>query len=635
MIRAHVVRALVAALAALVVLVFPRFVWADELRASVDANVIEVGQTVSLRLEGTTTSGDVGTVEPGPTPGFRVIGRSVMPTRMVSIVNGVRTDRSGVQATFTLLAERTGTFSLGPCSASFGGRIVRSGRAEVRVVARGQAPRRPEPQDPFAGLFGRRTAPSPHSNPFDFLDEPQAPPEPTVDPKLALPAPRGTTAFLHATVDKHAAVVGEQVTFSVYLYVEGSSREPQIGDVHEASAPAFLRKSLLENDNEAKHLGLAKVGDQIYEVKLVRRVALFPLKAGALPIAGMTLRIFRNASQRQRPESIRESETLEVVVSEPPAAGKIPGTSLGDVGDFTLRAEVAPREIPRGGAVAVNLTVEGYGNFPNRLALPTVKGAEWLEPEVQEKLGAGPDDRYGGSRTFRYVVRLREPGAFSLGSVAFPYYSARHKKYETARADLGFVTVTNDGKAPPPADEKEQMLPGLPPPRGGLEGTTMETTKPISDKGGAWLLVFASPLAFVALSLGARAKDRFVATRRDRETSPDAELARRIAVADAAVKKSEPLAAVRAALTVLEQGALVKLGIAIRGASEGEKRTKLTEAGLEDADVTAWLEAFASAEARRYAPEPPTADEAREEVARAKALVNKAKKRKPSREDDA
>ena len=77
MIRAHVVRALVAAL---VVLVFPRFVWADELRASVDANVIEVGQTVSLRLEGTTTSGDVGTVEPGPTPGFRVIGRSVMPT---------------------------------------------------------------------------------------------------------------------------------------------------------------------------------------------------------------------------------------------------------------------------------------------------------------------------------------------------------------------------------------------------------------------------------------------------------------------------------------------------------------------------------------------------------------------------
>lgn len=602
---------------------FPRRARADELRIAADPSVVEVGEVLSLRLEGTTTSGDVGAVEPGPTPGFRVAGRSVMPTRMVSIINGVRTDRTGLSATFTLVAERTGTFTLGPAVATFGGRAVRSTRVEVRVVPRGQAPRRNQPQDPFGGLFGPRG--NMHSNPFDFLDEPKAQDEPILDPKLALPAARGQGSFLHATVDKRAALVGEQVTFSVYLYVDAQGREPQIGDVHEAPTASFVRKSLLANENEAKRVGLAKVGDKVFEVKLVRRVALFPLKAGKLPTGAMSLRVFRTAAQRQNAESIRESEDFEIAVTEPPTAGKLPGVTPGDVGDFTLRAEVAPREAPRGGAIAVTLTLEGYGNFPSRLALPTVKGVEWLEPEVSEKLGAGPDDRFGGSRTFKYVVRVDEPGAFSLGSVLFPFYSATQKKYDTARADLGFVTVTNDGKAPKPGVADEPLLPTLPAARGALEGTVL-ATGPISDRAPAWLLVFASPLAFVALGLGARAKDALAARKETRAASPDAELDRRLAACDDALAKNDALAAVRLALAVLEQGALVRLGVSIRGASAAEKREKLASAGLSDADVDAWLDAFAAAEARRYAPEPPTADEARAEVERAHALVKKARR---------
>ena len=131
--------------------------WADELHVALDAHVVEVGQTVTMRLEGAGTSGEVTAVEPGPTPGFRVAGRSVMPTRMVSIVNGVRNERSGVSASFTLLAERVGVYSLGPATATFGGRVRRSERVEVKVVPRGQGPRRSQQnQDPFAQIFGPR-----------------------------------------------------------------------------------------------------------------------------------------------------------------------------------------------------------------------------------------------------------------------------------------------------------------------------------------------------------------------------------------------------------------------------------------------------------------------------------------------
>jgi hypothetical protein len=601
---------------------FPGFARADDLRAMVDANVVEVGQTVALRLEGSSSRGEVTNVESGPTPGFRVVGRSVMPSRMVSITNGVRTDRVGVSATFTLVAERVGTFTLGPCSATFDGRVRKSDRMEVRVVPKGQGPRRQDPLDPFGQLF------APHGSPrFDSLLEPD-PPEPTLDPKLALPKARGAVGFLHATVDKTRAVVGEQVTFAVYLYVEADGREPQIGDVHEAPASDYLKKTLLENESEAKHVGLAKVGDRIYEVKLVRRAALFPLKAGILPVGSMSMRIFRSVNQRTSPLSVRESEPLDVTVVEPPAIGRPPGTNPGDVGDFALRAEVTPRDVDRGDAVSVTLTVEGRGNFPNRLVLPTANGAEWLDPEIREKLGADTEERYGGTRTFKYVVRMREPGSVSLGTVQFPHYSPFTKKYQMARAELGFVTVKDDGKGKGSGAGSTEvvMLPNLPAPRGRLEGGPRAAVTPFSDRREAWLLVFVSPLALVSfVSLG-RLRERLAIAKASRRESPEAELTRRLGAADDALSKGDFPGAVRAALTVLEQGAEVSLGVIVKGASAARRRELFSDAGLDERTIDAWLDAFTSGEARRYAPAPPTEAEAREEISRAKALVRAGKK---------
>ena len=156
----HVVGAIVALA---LTLLSARRAHADELHARVDTNVVEVGQTVSLRLEGSTTSGDVGNVDPGPTPGFRIIGRSVMPTRMVSIVNGVRTDKTGLSATFTLLAEKTGTTTLGPCTVTFGGRQVRSARVDVRVVPRGQGPKQAAPRGVVRSCLPQEL-PAPHES---------------------------------------------------------------------------------------------------------------------------------------------------------------------------------------------------------------------------------------------------------------------------------------------------------------------------------------------------------------------------------------------------------------------------------------------------------------------------------------
>ncbi len=588
---------------------------ADDLRARISDKLVEVGQVITLHLDASSTTGEVTGVSPGPVPGFRVVGKSLMPTQTVTIVNGVRTDSRGMSATFTLRAERVGIFTLGPATATLGGRSRQTAPVEVHVVPAGQAPRRQDPFDPFKQFFDPPS--SPGRSPLDDLLQDNAP---TTDPKLALPAPRGAVAFLHAIADKTHAVVGEQVSFTVHLYIEADGRDPHIGDVHEAPASDFIRRPLLENETEARHVGLAKVGGRIYEVKLVRKTALFPLKAGLLPVGAMSLRIFRDAAGRSRPDSLRESESLSVSVTEPPLTRRPAGYALGDVGDFSLKAEVTPREVEQDGAVAITVELSGTGNLPSKLPLPTARGVEWLEPEVSEKLGGDFEDRFGGTRTFRHVVRLHEAGAIDLGELGLPFFSPRSRSYGVARAALGSVVV-RPGESKKPVDVvKDDRLPGLPLARTQLEGRG-EASPRLTDRPLPWLGLFGFPGAFVLAGAAGRARRALLERRRAREGSPEAELFTRMKAAEQALREGRAPETVQATLGMIEQAALARLGVNLRGVAGDAKGALLEEAGLDPDAAASWVAAIASAEELRYAPVPPTLARAKEELACAKKLI--------------
>ena len=206
------------------------------------------------------------------------------------------------------------------------------------------------------------------------------------------------------------------MTLTVYLYEDPYQHQGRPADVHEANALDFLKRSLLEDETRAVGVGIAKVGGRAWNVKLVRKSALFPLKAGRLVIDPMSLTLPRARV------GLRESERLTVDVSEPPVKGRPPGYQLGDVGDFAMTATVNPRTLVQDGAVGVTLELRGTGNLPSKLPLPTIPGVEWLEPQMNEKLGGQAEDRFGGTRTFAYVVRFYKPGTIDLGEVRLSFY---------------------------------------------------------------------------------------------------------------------------------------------------------------------------------------------------------------------
>jgi hypothetical protein len=594
-----------------------------QLQVQVDEDTVGVGEVLHLQLSAQSADAMPTDPQPGATPGFAVRGQSSSPSQTHIIINGNRTDRYGLSADWSLQAQRVGNFTLGPVTVVIGGVRYASRPLTVRVVRAGQAPQRPAPQpqspfgfspfDPWKGLFpGLAPQEPPHA---------QAPAV-TTDPRLSLDAPRGAYYFLHATVDKSNGVVGEQVTFSVYEYIDASAGDLELDDSdnHDPTAADFVKHPLLE---DAALAGYATIGGRTWVVKLVRRWGLFPLHAGVLEIGPMSVTLAR---PRSAAGAKRTSEALQVRVSEPPLAGRPPGYAVGDVGHFSLSAQVTPREVDQGGAVGVHVEVSGTGNLPGAIATPIREGLEWLAPEIHEQVGPIGQEAFGGKRTFDFVVRIGRAGNVDLGEIALPFWDPDGKRYEVARAPLGTVR----SKATPAtssAEARDQPLSGLPSPRDRLEGTKSGRAH-ADDTPLFWLGgVGAWPLAF-GLAVAGRAAGRRVGHAwRTRKASPATELRERVAAARAACAGGDARRADAAIARALEAATVMHAGVSVRGAVGREVVDRLARAGVQPEAASRLAELLRECEAARFAPAAADVLGARDRWARAQGAIRQLEKR--------
>jgi hypothetical protein len=489
-----------------------------ELSATIEPADVEVGEPFSVILS---ASADSGTQVSDPRlalpAGVRAGPPSISTQTQISFINGRLIRKSGISATWQVVASREGVYVIGPPTVSFNGQRVGTNTVRVTVhpagsgSGRGRRQGRPSsPFDPF-GMFPR----------FPGLLEPPdlpSPPEPPQDPALSLDAPLDNRVFLRSVVDQKSPVVGEQVTLTVYLY----KRNPvEATELHEPSVADFFRRDLIAaNSQEQAHSvsinGVAWVAQAIY------RSALFPLRAGDLAIGPMQGTFVGPGAGGPLN---RQSQSIVLHVSEPPARGRPVGYQIGDVGNYVLSATVEPRAAEVGGAVAVNITLGGVGNVPTSVRVPSSSSVEWLDPQLRENIEV-ENGKVRGSRTFAYVVRPKTAGTIELGAVTLPFWDPDRKLYDIARVALGRIAVSPDkaqvaGKEPTPPHDPWSALGA---PREDL-GSFRRPREPLTDRPFYWFGLFGAPLAVVAGSLGARgarrARRAFAARRRSKERGID------------------------------------------------------------------------------------------------------------------
>ncbi len=599
-----VLRAIVFALWIASVVVFAPHAFAQQhaprLRASVSSTQVEVGEVFSVQVSAMASAGDDTPQRPHlPVPAGIVVrgGPSISTQTEVSITGGSMVQRVGTVSTWQVEARRPGRFRIGPPSVMWSGKRLEANPVEVNVLPAGSqgqrgARRGKNPFDPF-GMLGIPRMPNLLG---DDPDDQPAEIGPPTDPTLSLDVAPDRNVFLRAVVDKTEAFVGEQIKLTVYQYVRNGMLE--LTDVHEPSAADFLQLPLLD-PNEHMESRLANVGGSIWRVHTLRKLALFPLKAGRLDIGPMRLSF---VGFGVRGQASRESPPLVITVRDTPSARRPVGFKPGDVGDFAISATVDPRSVERDGATSVRITVKGKGNLPTTLTVPNKKGVEWLEPQVTQKVEID-GDRIAGTRTFAYVVKLHEPGNVDLGEVTLPFFDPDRREYRTAKASLGQIMVANTGPSRVVTETPQQdPFSVLAPVRRQLQPSPARPSY-WTDSKAYWIALASLPLSVLLASAGISAGRKISGRLRTRRDSTERRAHRALDQAASHLKERDYkscAASVERAIHASIEGAT---GIKSRGLLRAELAERLKETLHHDEMTSRILQVLNAADTLRFEPQ--------------------------------
>lgn len=571
---------------------------------------VEVGQRFSVQLTALTDSDAEGPSQPKLPipPSFQMQGPSIASQHQVNMGLGGIQKRVGISATWILSSSTLGRFRLGPASVISNGRQVADKAFIVEIVPAGsiqgqrQRSRGRHPFDPFDPFGDFDPFSGPLLPPMRQLGGPLGQTLPDQQEingwphELDIAAARDPLAFLDARVTPKKVVIGQQLSYSVFAY--GHAGPFGLGNPNQPSFKDFLNYDLMDGENERLHP--MRIGNDVWYATKIQERALFPLRAGRLVIEPMRVQ-FRGSQIGSQYDNVqRESQALTVVVVEPPLNGRPAGYRLGDVGQFQLSANVEPREVSAHEAVAINLTLMGIGNLPQKLELPEIKDVEWLEPtttESTERKGG----KIGGKRTWQYVVKVDEPGEVKLGKVRFPYWDPERSRYEVAAVDLGQLRVKPSTTAEPePAASASKTAPSLSLVARDQLGDVPPPPRYWADLRHFWLFVFLGPLGTIASfglkSLGTMIGAKIGARRSSAKRRTQEQLAacRQILASGDAPAAASGLE--RALVLAIESATTLRA----RGIVRGELASHLVKAGVAPDDATAVVGILDTCDAVRF-----------------------------------
>jgi hypothetical protein len=207
--------------------------------------------------------------------------------------------------------------------------------------------------------------------------------------------------FVVAEAERRTVYVGEPVTITWFLYNAATLQQWQIAGL--PKLPDFWSEELPKPESAER----LYVGDVLMQRVPIRRVALFPLRAGRLRVDGITVQAAVLRRTRSGPFAMFEGEVAETAFTSAPvevvARPIPPGPAVDAVGDLALKC--APPVQRNGGPVVLDVTLVGAGNLR---AAPAPHFAGPVAGNVQMEGGevtlAGEDASFGMARRWRFLI---------------------------------------------------------------------------------------------------------------------------------------------------------------------------------------------------------------------------------------
>ncbi|MBM3326832.1 MAG: protein BatD [Calditrichaeota bacterium] len=393
------------------------------LSADVDNPNPNLGERVTYTITLTSASTSAPDIIPPDFDGFDIVMGPSSSTSIQMVNANITTAKT---LTYILRPNRSGSLTIPPAQVKYKG--VKQSNS-VTVVVGQPTSSQEEPDDAQSPKSSRRQ---------------------TSRPNEALPrSDRGELpdVFVSVSADKTTLYKLDMalVTYKLYLRVNVSNynfaRLPQATGFWQEVFEVSQRPTLQD----------VSVRGVAYKVATIRKVGLFPTRAGTLTLDPLTCDItverpisrrsrdpfdmffddpfFGSRMQRQVVSSTTEPLTFTVLELLP---ADRPSDFRGDVGDYQIKVTCDKRELNQNDALTLKINISGTGYLKSieapKLELPS--GFDQFPPTVEDKITlVGESMR--GRKTFTYLVIPRRTGRFDLAPVSFSYFNPDSKTYKT------------------------------------------------------------------------------------------------------------------------------------------------------------------------------------------------------------
>lgn len=378
--------------------------------ASIDKRIASVGDVITLTIfvKGSQT---VSNPALSAVDGFQI--RYLGPTRRISIVNG----RSSVSIThqYSLLAERTGQFTIPPVEVNYEGKTYRTNPVSIRVISGS----------------GSGSQKSPGSQQI----------------KVTKQADLKEYVYFSVSTDKETAYINEGIPLLLRLHIRSGI------DVQLNQYPKFASTGFSVLPFEQPMERRANIEGFLFRI-IDFSTTVYPVRSGELSLGPAKL-ICNLLVKRESRTSFFTQQTKYplTVVSEPytitvkplPLTGQ-PESFSGAVGQYDLNVEVKPTNLKVGEPITLTMIVQGRGNIdivnmPKLIDLTQFKA---YDPQIS----VSKKDN-SGRKTFEQVLIPTSDSIKAIPEIQFSYFDPKTKQYKThTRGPIPIQVEASDDAEP-------------------------------------------------------------------------------------------------------------------------------------------------------------------------------------------
>lgn len=335
-----------------------------------------------------------------------------------SFVNGKRTSSFSQTYTYTLMAQRTGTFTIAPATIRVSGDEYTSNGVRITVLPEDEQPA--QQSQASKNTHAQQASNGNSGNSGNVSSE---------------------NLFIRTIVSKTRVHEQEAILLSYKLYFAGVDVAQFTNNTKIPEFTGFLKQDLEQGEIQTE---LENYNGRNYQTATLYRTLLYPQHSGDIKIDPAQFEAVLRVQTRAQVRSIFDdffgtytnvtraitAPGVTVHVDALPS-GKPAGFS-GGVGHFSLTPQISQTEVQTNDAVTIRIDITGTGNM-KLLKTPAIdwpEGFEPYDPKVTNNFKTTPSG-VSGTKSIEYLAIPRASGDYTIPAVSFSYFDTQDDTYKT------------------------------------------------------------------------------------------------------------------------------------------------------------------------------------------------------------